>query len=210
MDSKVHVLKNPLVENYLAGIRNKRTSYENFRMYAEKLAVMLAYESAHEFSLINKTVETPLAKIKAKVISDNVILLPILRAGLGLLSGFNSIIPSARVGHIGLFRNEATLKPVKYYFRFPKMKSPGNTIVFILDPMLATGGSISWAIGELKKIGVKNIVIASIVSAPEGIREIRKKFKNIPIYTCALDMKLNSKGYIVPGLGDAGDRMFGT
>lgn len=210
MSGKLVVLDNPLVQTYVTGIRDKKTPFHQFRSYVDKLASMLAYESARELSVKSKQISTPLVKISGKTISQDIVLVPILRAGLGLVNGFTNIFPKARVGHIGLFRNEATLKPVKYYFRFPKIKLFANTIVYILDPMLATGGSITWTISELRKIGVKKIVITSLVSAPEGVKEVRKRYKNIPIYTCALDKKLNDKGYIVPGLGDAGDRMFGT
>ncbi len=148
--------------------------------------------------------------MSGKEISDNIVLVPILRAGLGLLNGFNQVFPDAMVSHIGIYRNEETLQPVKYYFKFPRLKSKKNTVVFILDPMLATGGSADCTIREIKKLGIKKIILASLVSAPEGIREITKNHKDVMMYTCALDKKLNSKGYIMPGLGDAGDRLFGT
>jgi uracil phosphoribosyltransferase len=204
------ILDHPLVKTYLTKIRDKNTSYFEFREYVDKLSMLLAYEAAKELSLRKKSIQTPLAKFSGFELKQDVILLPILRAGLGLMTGFSQIFPEARVSHLGVFRNEATLKPVRYYFKFPKLEKNNDAIVFILDPMLATGGSMCYAIEELKKHGIKNIVIASIVTAPEGLKEVFSRHKNVKLYTCSLDKKLNDKGYIVPGLGDAGDRLFGT
>jgi len=144
------------------------------------------------------------------VIKDEIVLMPILRAGLGLMNGFSSIFPEARISHLGVFRNEVTLQPIRYYFKFPRLRDKKNTIIYILDPMLATGGSMCSAIDEAKKTGAGKIVAACLVAAPEGIKEVHKYHKEIKIFTCAIDKKLNNKGYIVPGLGDAGDRLFGT
>ncbi len=204
------ILEHPLVDDYITRIRDRRTSYLDFRLYVDKLSVMLAYETAKELSLKSRKVRTPISSFKGKVISENIVLVPILRAGLGLLGGFNQVFPNAMVSHIGIYRDEESLQPVKYYFKFPRLRSIHNTIVFILDPMLATGGSAVYAISEIKKIGVKKIIIASLVCAPEGVAEIRRKHKGVKIYTCALDSRLDKSGYIVPGLGDAGDRLFGT
>jgi uracil phosphoribosyltransferase len=171
---------------------------------------MLAYECGKELLTKKKIIDTPLARITGREISQDIILVPILRAGLGLVNGFVQIYPNAVVSHIGIYRNETNLRPVKYYFRFPPKHSPSKSIVFVLDPMLATGGSADCTLKELKAIGVKRIVFASLVAAPEGVKELRKLHKDVKIYTCAYDKKLNEFGYIVPGLGDAGDRMFGT
>lgn len=203
-------LTHPLVKTYITKIRDKNTSYFEFRQYVDKLSTLLAYEAAKELELKPKKIKTPLASVKGYELKNEVVLMPILRAGLGLMNGFNHIFPEARISHLGVYRNEETLKPVKYYFKFPKLKDKKNAIVFILDPMLATGGSMSYAIEELKKAGIKKIVVASLVSAPEGVKEIRRKHKDVKIFTCALDTHLDDRGYIVPGLGDAGDRLFGT
>jgi len=204
------LINNPLAKHYLTRIRDKKTSYSDFREYVDKLSLILAYESSYELSLRNKRIETPLAMFKGSEVYEEIVLVPVLRAGLGLMNGFIQFFPKARVGHIGVYRNEKTLKPVNYYFKFPRVRSKKKSIVFILDPMLATGGSICYSLSELKKLEVKKIVVVSLVSAPEGIKTVNKLHAGIKIYTCALDKKLNNKGYIVPGLGDAGDRLFGT
>ncbi len=210
MFASLKVIKNPLVHSYMTMIRDKRTSFKDFRDYVDKLAVMLAYECARELNIRKKSIKTPLGKFQGCAANGEIILLPILRAGLGLVHGFNYIFPYARIAHMGLYRDEEDLKPVKYYFKFPRLKHFNNTSVFILDPMLATGGSINCTIAELHRLGIRKIVIASLLCAPEGIKEIYSKYKHIPIYTCSLDKGLNKRGFIVPGLGDAGDRMFGT
>jgi len=203
-------LNSPLVKHYLTLIRDKRTSFSDFRKYVNKLAVLLASEVSKELDLRRKKIQTPLANFDGAEAYEQVVLVPVLRAGLGLVDGFTELFPNAKVGHIGVYRDEKTLKPVKYYFKLPRISVEKNVIVFILDPMLATGGSIIYSVSELRKHGVKKIVVVSIVSSPEGIKAVRRHYKNLKIYTCALDKKLNNKGYIVPGLGDAGDRMFGT
>lgn len=208
--NRLIVLKHPLIEDYITRIRDRRTSFLDFRLYVDKLSLMLAYEAAKELSLKKRKVKTPMSNYNGKIISENIVLVPILRAGLGLLGGFNQVFPEASVGHMGIYRNEKNLQPVKYYFKFPRLRSVHNTIVYILDPMLATGGSALYTIREVKKIGVKKIIVASLVSAPEGIKAIEKEYNDVKVYTCGLDKKLNSAGYIVPGLGDAGDRLFGT
>jgi uracil phosphoribosyltransferase len=172
--------------------------------------MLLAYEAAKELQLKPRRIETPLASYTGSELKEEVILMPILRAGLGLMNGFNQIFPAARVSHLGCYRDEKTLQPVRYYFKFPRLKDRANSTVYILDPMLATGGSMCSAIDEAKKTGVGKIVVACLVAAPEGVKEVHKYHKEIKIYTCALDKKLNNIGYIVPGLGDAGDRLFGT
>lgn len=203
-------LQHPLVKSYLTKIRDKNTSYFEFRQYVDKLSMLLAYEAAKELTVKPQKIKTPLASYNGSAIKGEVILMPILRAGLGLMNGFNQLFPEARISHLGVFRDEKTLLPVRYYFKFPRIKDKKSAIVFILDPMLATGGSMCSAIDEAKKKGVGKIVVASLVAAPEGVKEVQKYHKDIKIFTCALDKKLNDIGYIVPGLGDAGDRLFGT
>ncbi|RPI15160.1 MAG: uracil phosphoribosyltransferase [Ignavibacteriae bacterium] len=204
------VVDHPLVADYITKIRDKETNTNDFRKYVDKLSLMLAYECGKELLVRKKAIETPLTKCTGKYICQDIILVPVLRAGLGLVNGFTNIFPDAVISHMGIYRNEENLLPVKYYFRFPRENTPKNSIVFILDPMLATGGSAECTISEIKKLGMKKIVLASLVSAPEGVKELRKLHKDVKVYTCALDNKLNEFGYIVPGLGDAGDRLFGT
>lgn len=204
-------IQHPLVKSYLTKIRDKQVTHFEFRQYVDKLSMLLAYEAAKELQVKSKKIKTPLAPFQGTEIKGEVILMPILRAGLGLMNGFNQLFPAARVSHLGVFRDEKTLLPVRYYFKFPKItKGKENAMIFILDPMLATGGSMCSAIDEAKKTGIKRIVVACLVAAPEGVKEVHKYHKEIKIYTCALDKKLNNIGYIVPGLGDAGDRLFGT
>jgi uracil phosphoribosyltransferase len=203
-------LNHPLVKSYMTKIRDKNTSYFEFRTYVDKLSMLLAYEAGKELGLRSKKIKTPLAPYNGSIIKDEIVLMPILRAGLGLTNGFASIFPEARISHLGVYRNEITLQPIRYYFKFPRLKDKKNSIVYILDPMLATGGSMCSAIDEAKKTGIGKIVAACLVAAPEGVKEVHKYHREIKIFTCSLDKKLNHKGYIVPGLGDAGDRLFGT
>jgi uracil phosphoribosyltransferase len=203
-------IKNPLVKHYLTIIRDKHTSYHDFRECVDKLSLILAYEASYELSFNKKKIHTPLAPYSGKEIKEDIVLLPVLRAGLGLMNGFLQLFPKAKVGHIGVYRNEETLRPVRYYFKFPRLRTQKNCMVYILDPMLATGGSILYSVNEMHKHNINKIVVVSLVSAPEGLKKVLKTFKHVKIYTCSVDSKLNSKGYIVPGLGDAGDRMFGT
>ena len=168
----------------------------------------MAVELSKEFSLTQTEIETPLEKTKGSKLSSDVILVPVLRAGLGMVNGFLQIIPEAKVGHIGLQRDEETLKPVEYYYKVPKNLESAEVV--ILDPMLATGGSASEALKYLKKRGASKMAFACIVAAPEGIEKINSEHPDVKIFAAAIDRELNSKGYIVPGLGDAGDRTFGT
>jgi len=210
MHKNLFEIQHPLVQSYITKIRDKYTSYFEFRQYVDKLSMLLAYEAGKELGLKAKKVKTPLAPHNGWVVKDEIILMPILRAGLGLINGFAMVFPEARISHLGVYRNEKTLQPVRYYFKFPRIKDKRNSIVYILDPMLATGGSMCAAIDEAKRAGIKKIVAACLVAAPEGIKEVRKYHKDVKILTCAVDKKLNKVGYIVPGLGDAGDRLFGT
>lgn len=208
-DALLHIIRNPLSEYYLTLLRDKETKSSEFKVFMHCVSIIIACECAKELSLKKKKIKTPLDNFTGSLISDEILIVPILRAGLGLVQGFTQIMPFAKVSHIGIYRNEKTLKPVRYYFKFPRFIEPSKTIAFILDPMIATGGSINSTISELKKRKVHKIIIASLLSSPEGIMEVQKKHK-VKIYTCSVDNCLNKDGYIVPGLGDAGDRLFGT
>ena len=205
----INVLDNPIIEHKLSIIRNKNTGTKEFREIITEIAIFLCYEAMKDAKLEEVEIETPLCKTKAKVLKeDNYAFVPILRAGTGMLDGLLQVIPNAKIGHIGLYRNEETLEPVKYYYKMPKDISKRE--VLILDPMLATGGSASDTIICLKEDGVKKIKFLSILAAPEGIERLNKEFPDVELYTAAIDEKLNEHGYILPGLGDAGDRIFGT
>jgi uracil phosphoribosyltransferase len=172
------------------------------------MAALMAYEVTRDLSLKSISVSTPLEKTTGSIMEHPIALVPILRAGLGLVGGFVEVFPEAKVGHIGLYRDEATLRPIDYYFKVPKDLK--QSLVLVLDPMLATGGSGAAAVTFLKKKGAHNIRFVSLVAAPEGVKTIHKIHPEVVIYSCSLDRELNSKGYILPGLGDAGDRIFGT
>ncbi len=209
------IINHPLVEHYLSIMRDKNTGQTEFKNSLDKVSYLLAAEAYSSAGLENKAVNTPFKKINGKKIKDKIIILPILRAGLGLTQGFIDLYPEAITSHIGIYRDEESLKPVKYYFRFPKFKDKSDLNVIILDPMIATGGSVIFTIEYLLNMGIRKIRVASLLCAPEGIDAINNRFNKsekrfIEIITCALDERLNEKGYIVPGLGDAGDRMFGT
>lgn len=207
--NQVTVLNNPLVEHKLSIIRNKNTGTKEFREIIGEIASLLCYHALEDAKLKEVEIETPICKMKAKVLDeDNYAFVPILRAGTGMLDGLLKIVPNAKIGHIGLYRNEETLEPVQYYYKMPKDIAKREAI--ILDPMLATGGSAADTIQMLKKDGVKKIKFLCIISAPEGIKRLQKEHPDVEIYTACIDEKLNDKGYIVPGLGDAGDRIFGT
>ncbi|MBN1633558.1 MAG: uracil phosphoribosyltransferase [Ignavibacteria bacterium] len=207
-------LDHPLSLFYLSKIRDKKTDVYDFRKYMDRLSFLIASYAYSDLKLRRKIVQTPLLLSDGYEINGEVVLMPILRAGLGLMKGFEELFPSAMISHIGIYRNENTLKPVKYYFKFPDVKNIDKTSVFILDPMIATGGSMIYALKKIKEKKIKSVTIASLLCAPEGIKELEKEFQDknfkILIYTCSLDKKLNKSGYIVPGLGDAGDRYFGT
>ena len=202
------ILNHPLIDHKLTIMRNKETGTKEFRQNLDEIAMLMAYEVTKSLSTKNIEIETPLCSMTGKQLVRPIVLVPILRAGLGLVDGFKAIIPTAKVGHIGMARNEETLEPEEYYAKFPPCLPHGDVIV--LDPMLATGGSASAAITNIKKRGAKYIKLACLVAAPEGVEVIKKDHPDVDIVICALDEKLNEKGYIVPGLGDAGDRLFGT
>ena len=203
------ILKHPLVDNKLSILRNKKTGTKEFREIISELSMFLCYEALKDAKTEEIEIETPICKTKVKKVSeDDYAFIPILRAGTGMLDGLISVLPNAKIGHIGLYRNEETLKPIRYFYKVPKNISQKNVVV--LDPMLATGGSSIDAITMLKEECAKHIKFLCIIAAPEGIEALRKAHPDVEIYAAAVDEKLNENGYIVPGLGDAGDRIFGT
>lgn len=211
----VAIVEHPLVEHYLTILRDKNTGMSEFKASLDNISYLLAAIFYSELKSEKIQITTPLKRTEGKRIKSQVILLPILRAGLGLTKGFLELFPDAITSHIGLYRDEESLKPIKYYFKFPPIKDKSNTKVIILDPMIATGGSVIFTIEYLLNMGIKDINVVSLLLAPEGIKAIENRFSikdraKIKIYTCSLDENLNEKGYIVPGLGDAGDRLFGT
>ena len=202
------IIDHPLVKRDLTLLRNKKTPSHQFRAILRRTASLMAYEVSRDLQIKIIEVDTPLEKTKGVAVDQQIVLVPILRAGLGLVGGFVEVMPNARVGHIGLFRDEETLKPVDYYFKVPR--NLDRALVLLLDPMLATGGSAAAAVSFLKDRGAKTIRLVNLVAAPEGVKKVRKTHPDVIMYTCALDRELNNRGYILPGLGDAGDRMFGT
>lgn len=203
------VLKNPLIQHKLSIIRNKKTGTKEFREVIGEIATFLCYEAMEDAVLEEVEIETPMGKTQAKKLDENqYAFVPILRAGTGMLDGLVKAMPNAKIGHVGLYRNEETLKPVRYYYKMPS--DIANREVIVLDPMLATGGSATDTITMLKEDGVTKIKFLCIIAAPEGIQKLEEEHPDVQIYAAALDEKLNDIGYIVPGLGDAGDRIFGT
>ena len=202
-------LNHPLIEHKLAILRDKKTGTKEFRELISEIAMFLCYEAMRDAKLETTEIETPLEKMKiGKLDEDKYAFVPILRAGTGMLDGVIRVIPNAKIGHIGMYRNEKTFEPVNYYFKVPKDIEKREVI--ILDPMLATGGSALDAIELLKSKGVKNLKFLSIIAAPEGIKKVEEKHPDVQIYCAHIDDHLNENKYIVPGLGDAGDRIFGT
>lgn len=207
--SKVCVFDHPLIQHKLSILRDKNTSVKEFREIISEIAMLMCYEATRDLPLECVDVETPVATAHCKRISGKKLaVVPILRAGLGMVDGMVSLMPNVKVGHIGLFRDPETLEPVKYYFKMPPDIEERDAIV--VDPMLATGGSASAAIRFLKEAGVKHIKLMSIIGAPEGVQKMQEDHPDVDIFVAALDDHLNDHGYIVPGLGDAGDRIFGT
>ena len=206
---KVVELDHPLIEHKLAILRDKKTGTKEFRELIEEIASVLCYEAMKDAKLKKTVIETPLEKYETGILDeDKYAFVPILRAGMGMLDGVIRMIPNAKIGHIGMYRNEKTFKPVNYYFKVPKDIEKRE--VFILDPMLATGGSAIDTIDHLKEKGVKKIKFLCIIAAPEGLKEVEKKHPDVKIYTAHIDRELNDNKYICPGLGDAGDRIYGT
>jgi uracil phosphoribosyltransferase len=208
MNKNFFLIEHPIIKRDVTILRDINTDSETFRAALQRVSNILAVELSKEFRLTDTEVETPLEKTQGAKLTHNVILVPVLRAGLGMVNGFLQIIPEAKVGHIGLQRDEETLKPIEYYYKVPKHLETAEVVM--LDPMLATGGSASEALKYLKKRGATKLVFACLVAAPEGIEKIKSEHSDVKIFAAALDRELNSKGYILPGLGDAGDRTFGT
>ena len=205
----VHVFSHPLVQHKLTLMRKKETSTNGFRRLLNELSMLMAYEVTRDMAIHEIVIETPLESMKANVIDGKkLVLVSILRAGTGILDGMLSVVPGARVGHIGLYRDPKTLKPVEYYFKMPQDMQERDVI--IVDPMLATGNSAIAAVERLKQLHPKSIKFVCLVTCPEGIAAMRQAHPDVPIFTAAVDRQLNDHGYILPGLGDAGDRMFGT
>ena len=208
MNKNFFLIQHPVIKRDVTILRDKNTDSETFRAALQRVSNILAVELSKEFRLTETEVETPLEKTQGAKLTHDIILVPVLRAGLGMVNGFLQIIPEAKVGHIGLQRDEETLKPIEYYYKVPKHLETAEVVM--LDPMLATGGSASEALKYLKKRGASELVFACLVAAPEGIDKIKSEHPDVKIYAAAFDRELNSKGYILPGLGDAGDRTFGT
>lgn len=204
------ICKHPLISVKLSILRDERTKSKEFRESLDEIASLMTYEVFKDVEAIEseETIHTPTGVTLPKVkLSHKIILAPILRAGIGMVDGVRNMIPTCRIGHIGMYRNEETLEPVEYYFKLPVVENP---LVVVVDPMLATGGSAIAAISAIKKRGYKNIRLMCLVGAPEGVKAVNEAYPDVPIFLAALDEKLNEKGYILPGLGDAGDRIFGT
>lgn len=202
------VLDHPLITHKLAIMRNKDTSTKDFRQNLDEIAGLMAYEITRDFPTKKVEVETPMGLCVTKALSKDVVLVPILRAGLGMVSGILDLVPTAKVAHVGLYRDEETLEPHEYFAKYPKNME--DAVVMIVDPMLATGGSANAAISMVKKQGARNIRLVCLVGVPEGVHAVENMHPDVDIYLAALDDRLNEVGYIVPGLGDAGDRIFGT
>ena len=204
-----HIVDHPLIKHKLSILRDKDTISKEFRELTSEITSLLLYQATKELTLSSYNIETPITQaIGYKIKLDNIVILPILRAGLGMVKGAQDLMPNARIGYIGMERDHKTHQPVDYYFKIPKVTD--SMVFIVLDPMLATGGTMIAAIDKLKDLGVKNIVSICIISSPEGMNEICNHHQDVKIYTGALDKKLNNNKYIVPGLGDAGDRLYGT
>lgn len=209
MNKNVTIFDHPLIRHKLSILRNKNTSSKDFRALVSEIAMLMCYEATRDLPLEDVEIETPICKTTVKHLAGKKLaVVPILRAGLGMVDGILSLVPSARVGHIGLYRDEETLKPVEYYCKLPK--DIADRDVFVVDPMLATGGSGIDAVSQIKLRNPKSIRFLCLIAAPEGIEAFTKAHPDVDLYCAALDERLNENGYIIPGLGDAGDRIFGT
>ena len=207
--SNVHILDHPLIQHKLAILRNKNTPVKEFRELIGEIAALMCYEATRNLPTVEVEVETPVAVAKCRMLAGKKLaIVPILRAGLGMVDTIVDLVPSAKIGHIGLYRDPETHEPVEYYCKLPE--DIENRVTFVVDPMLATGGSAVAAIDFLKKHGCKNIIMMNIIGCPEGIRTVQAAHPDVEMYLAACDEKLNDHAYIVPGLGDAGDRIFGT
>lgn len=206
--SKVHVFDHPLIHHKLTIIRDKDAPTKVFAENVDEIAGLMAYEITRDIRTKDKEIETPLTKMVSQTLDQEIVIVPILRAGLGMVKGIRELAPSSRVGHVGMYRDEETLEPKEYFCKLPEGLE--DAYVLVVDPMLATGGSANMAIDLLKKKGAKNIMFIGLVGAPEGVKAVHDEHPDVDIYLAALDEKLDEAGYIVPGLGDAGDRLFGT
>ena len=204
----LHLIDHPLVQHKLSLMRDKNTSTMKFRKLLQEISMFMGYEITRDFPLTYEEIETPLMKMNApKISGKKVVIAPILRAGLGMVDGLTTLMPSARIGHIGMYRDEETCQPVFYYYKMPANK---ERLVIVTDPMLATGGSAIDAINRLKQDGYTSIRLMALVASPQGVKAVQEHHPDVDIYLAALDEGLNEKNYILPGLGDAGDRIFGT
>lgn len=209
MNNNIHIMDHPLIQHKLTILRDKNTGSKQFRELIAEISMLMCYDATRDLPLTDTTVETPIATAKAKILAGRKIaFVPILRAGLGMVDAMLNLIPAARVGHIGLYRDPKTHKPVAYYCKLPKDIEERDVI--LLDPMFATGGSAIEAVNKVKSLGAKRIKFMCIIAAPEGLEAFSKVHPDVPVYCAGLDEKLNENCYIVPGLGDAGDRIFGT
>ena len=207
--ANVHIMDHPLIHHKLAVLRNKETPVKEFRELINEISGLMCYEATRNLPTMDVEVETPVATAHCKMLAGKKLaIVPILRAGLGMVDALVDLIPSAKIGHIGLYRDPVTHEPVEYYCKLPE--DIGNRVTFVVDPMLATGGSAVAAIDFLKKHGCRNIIMMNIIGCPEGIRRVQEAHPDVEMYLAACDEKLNDHAYIVPGLGDAGDRIFGT
>lgn len=206
---KVKVLDHPLIKIKLSVLRDKKTNHTEFKANLNEIASLMVFEMLRDYQTKNIRIETPTkTKTIGQTFDKEIVIVPILRAGIGMVEGIQNLVPQARVGHIGLYRDEQTLEAHEYFYKMPKVSK--DSVIIVVDPMLATGGSAADAINRLKKDGYTNIKMVSLVGAPEGIKNFKKKVKNVDLYIASIDEKLNKDGYIIPGLGDAGDRIFGT
>ncbi len=208
MNNKIHIMDHPLIIHKTTMMRDENTTTKDFRALVNEIALLMGYEATRELDMVDVKVKTPMAEMTGKMIKKDVAIVPILRAGLGMVDALLELVPTAKVGHIGLYRDHDTLQPVEYYCKLPNEIDKRQVIV--VDPMLATGGSASAAINFIKQRGAKDIKFMCLIAAPEGLEVLTKAHPDVEIYCGALDEKLNEIGYIVPGLGDAGDRLFGT
>ena len=207
--ANVHIMDHPLIHHKLAVLRNKETPVKEFRELINEISGLMCYEATRNLPTVDVEVETPVATARCKMLAGKKLaIVPILRAGLGMVDALVDLIPSAKIGHIGLYRDPETHEPVEYYCKLPE--DIGNRVTFVVDPMLATGGSAVAAIDFLKKHGCRNIIMMNIIGCPEGIKRVQEAHPDVEMYLAACDEKLNDHAYIVPGLGDAGDRIFGT
>ena len=206
--SKLTVFNHPLINHKLTMARDENTNMRDFRALVNEIGGLMAYEITRDVPVKEVKVTTPMCETTGEVLAKNIVIVPILRAGIGMVDGIHNLIPNAKIGHVGLYRDEETLEPHEYYAKFPKEMPDARTL--LVDPMIATGGSVIMAIEALKKRGAKDIRLVGLVGAPEGIEKIQAAYPDVDIYLAALDERLNEIGYIIPGLGDCGDRLFGT